>query len=158
MHCTTICCTGAQKTAPVSRSLGESKGSILNPSITETVEQIGGNLADPVWQWFLRNGPHGSSFCWSPTKKGPPGYSGLEHLRRIVSEKTAIEPRFPERARVVAIAAIGTENADLIRRGIQVLAAVGVRSDVEKIKALAEHSVDAVVKDAKACLFELKRA
>jgi hypothetical protein len=138
--------------------LGESKESILNPSIIETVEQIGGNLSDPIWQWFLRNGPHGSSFCWSPTKQGAPGYSGLEHLRRIVSEKAAIEPRFPVKAREVAIAAIGTEYADLIRRGIQVLAAVGLRSDVEKIKPLTEHSVDAVAKDARACLFELKRA
>ena len=130
----------------------------MNKAIIDAVAKIGGELADPVWQWFLQNGPHGSGFRWAPTKQGPPGYSGLDHLRDIVAEKSANDPEFPERSYEIAIAAIGSGNLELIRRGIQILAVVGDRNDVDKIKSFTDHCVDVVANDAKACLYELKRS
>jgi hypothetical protein len=124
--------------------------------IYESAIQVGGDLSDPVWNWFVSRGPHGPSFSWSHTKQEPPGFSGLNLLKQTVEEKTTIDPEFPQKAYSVATAALASENPELVRRAIQVISVVGTKSDREKIKPFLTHSVLSVVKDTKACLFELK--
>lgn len=130
----------------------------MNKEQTAIVTQLGGNPADPIWRWFLLNGPHGNSFSWSQTKKEPPGYTSLEHLREIVAEKTENDISFPSRARAIAQRAITAEDLDMIRRGIQILAVVGTKEDIKLIEPLISHQASAISKDAKACLFVLKKA
>lgn len=130
----------------------------MNRALTSEVLRIGGDPADPVWQWFLLNGPHGRSFTWSQTRKEPPGYCGLDHLREIIAERAKINPFFPAQARTVAERALTSEEPVFIRRAIQVMAAAGGRDDAGLIEPFVAHRLKSVSNDAKACLFELKRA
>ncbi len=129
----------------------------MNKDLSELVVQLGGDPADPVWQWFIVNGPHGACFTWSQTKKSPPGYNGLEHLQRIILERSEVDPSFASRARQIAEIALSSDDLDLKRRAIQVLAVVGDREHIKNIEPYASHPAATLSKDAKACLFELKR-
>ena len=71
----------------------------MNKSLTTEIHNLGGDAADQVWRWFLLNGPHGLNFTWGQTKNQPPGYIGIEHLQRIVTEKEDRDANFADRAR-----------------------------------------------------------
>jgi hypothetical protein len=59
----------------------------MNSEIRIEIAELGGDITVQEWQWLINNGPHGNSFTWSQTKGEPPGYVGVEHLERIISEK-----------------------------------------------------------------------
>jgi hypothetical protein len=130
----------------------------VNLRLHAKVIQLGGDPNDPVWEWFLLRGPHGATFSWSQTRAAPPGYVGIEHLRRIVAEIASDDPSFPARARQVAQTALASDDPIFVRRGLQVLAVVGGPDDRTRIQSLVEHRVEAIAKDARACLFELQQA
>jgi hypothetical protein len=129
----------------------------MHALLTE-IRRIGGDPADDVWQWFVTRGPHGSEFTWGQTRSSPPGYVGLTHLEDIVAREEKARPGFSTRARSVALAALGSSHPDLVRRGLQVLGVVGTGTDLESVKPLAGSQDPQVAADAKACIFQLKRA
>ena len=106
---------------------------------------------DPEWIWFLRNGPHGSSFNWG---QDLPGYNALKHLREIVSERNTVDPQFSIKARKIALEALQSEDINLVRRAIQVLCVVGSDDEVRLLHSFTSHADQAVAKDAKSCLYE----
>ncbi len=107
--------------------------------------------ATPEWHWFVNRGPHGSSFTWH---NEVPRYSALAGLKTYISELAEADPSFPENLRQIALDALDMDSTDLIRRAIQVLAVVGSDSDLDRLRTLADHPVNAVRKDARAALFE----
>jgi hypothetical protein len=129
----------------------------LNSALVLEVQRLGGDPTDMVWRWFLLNGPHGPSFTWGQTRKEPPGYVGIDHLRKSVAELEAQDPLFVSRAKEVALVALQSHSTNFVRRAIQVLAAVGSDSDLGTVLALTAHGDNAVVGDARACAFELER-
>src|SRR5262245_55098820 len=103
------------------------------------------------WNWLLSGGPHGSSFSWHREVRG---YSGINHLRKRISEAQVPDRGFPKRLRVVARQALGFGDIDIIRRAIQVLCVVGTAGDLRRIERLLRNSDATIRKDARACLFE----
>jgi hypothetical protein len=107
---------------------------------------------DPVWQWFVLNGPHGERFSWH--REVPRARRNVELLAKVIEERERANPGFAARARSVALEALELSDVILIRTGIQVLAVVGTDEDMESIKQFAHHSESAVGIDARCCLFE----
>jgi hypothetical protein len=107
---------------------------------------------DPVWFWFVFNGPHGESFAWH--RDSPRSGGGLDLLRKIVEEREALQPGFCESARRVAVKALNLPDAVMIRTAIQVLCIVGTDEDLESIRTLLTHELEAIRVDAQCCLFE----
>jgi hypothetical protein len=107
---------------------------------------------DPVWHWFIYNGPHGERFTWHSDLGFTP--RGIEYLAKFIGERTEADPEFPVKARTVALEALQMENIVMKRTAIQVLCVVGSNDDIEQVQALLEHPDAEVVKDARCCLFE----
>jgi HEAT repeat protein len=107
---------------------------------------------DPVWQWFVFNGPHGQKFEWH--RSHPRCSRDLDLLRQFIEERSAQIPDFTERARVVALHALALEDDVMVRTAIQVLCVVGTPEDLDLIVPLLRHRSRAVRSDAQACLFE----
>jgi hypothetical protein len=130
----------------------------MNQELVREVERLGGDPANPTWQWFLMMGPQGSDFTWGQGRREPAGYVGLELLRRVISELEAANPRFSTEARSVARCAIHSAVPLFVRRGLQVLGVVGIEADLLEIESLRGHADAAVASDARACAFELQRS
>jgi hypothetical protein len=126
-------------------------------ALRSEVERLGGDPSDLVWDWFLFRGPHGQSFSWGRTRKHPPGYIGLEHLKSIIAEYASTDAAFPAAAHAVAKIALLSDYPGIVRRAIQVIAVVGDESDVDKIESLTNSDNVLIKTDAKACIFELKQ-
>jgi hypothetical protein len=108
-------------------------------------------VTDTVSHWFFRKGPHGNTdFKW--TRSGI--YSSIDHLHRVISERTVDNAGFPEHARRVALQALMSENPAHVRRGIQVLAVVGETTDYPSVKRLLDHPDAHVTADARCFFFE----
>ena len=101
--------------------------------------------ADPVWRWFILNGPHGERFSWP---------RDLDRLREFIAEHTDEDSGFPDKARRVALRALQLDDPVLIRTGLQVLAIVAGEDDLPPILKLRDHGNECVAKDARCCLFE----
>jgi len=129
----------------------------MNPAVRAEIVRLGGDPTDQTWEWLLFRGPHGNSFTWGQTRNEPPGYVGLEHLRRVVAEFSENDATFENRALIAARASLSSDFPDIIRRGIQVIAVIGEESDFPKIKTLTSNENKSIRADAKACFFELKR-
>jgi hypothetical protein len=129
----------------------------MSPSLLVEVERVGGNPSDPVWQWLLLNGPHGNSFTWSQTRSQPPGYVGVEHLKRIVAEHVRITQDFLPRAQQAVAQAMASTWADILCRALQVAAVVGSGAELQSMASLTSHENASVSAHAKAALFYLKR-
>jgi hypothetical protein len=108
--------------------------------------------ADPVWRWFILNGPHGERFAWH--KESPVVPRDLDLLRQFISERTQGDSEFPAKARRVALRALELHDTVLIRTGIQVLTVLGQDDDLTRVRALRQHPDSDVAKDARCCLFE----
>ena len=93
-------------------------------------------------------------FMWSQTKRQPPGYVGIEHLQKIVDE---LEPVFRDRLRDSVAVALSTTDSELLRRAVQVGAAIGGEEDLRRIAELMDHNDAAVAADARAGSFYLRR-
>jgi hypothetical protein len=121
------------------------------------IHRLGGDVGDPVWQWLIRNGPHGPRFTWNQTRKAPPGHVGVEHLQSIVAGKEEIESDFRVRAKTVIRKALLSDDVNLLRRAIQVAAVVGDEAELREISALTKHESEQVVADAQASAFYLRK-
>jgi len=129
----------------------------MNPAIRDEIVRLGGDPTDQVWEWLLFRGPHGNSFTWSQTRNQPPGYVGLEHLSRVVAERSENDADFEKEVLMAARASLSSNFPDIVRRGIQVIAVIGDEADFSKIKTLTTDETESIQADAKACSFELKR-
>lgn len=129
----------------------------MNSQLVGEVLRLGGNPADPVWHWLLLRGPHGSSFTWSQSRREPAGYVGLELLRRVIQEHEAVDEQFGQNALAVARCALASTDPVTVRRGIQVIGAIGGKDEIAAISELSDCPDIAIRADAKACLFELKQ-
>jgi len=106
---------------------------------------------DPVWRWFILNGPHGERFQWERFGDLP---RDIEYLKEFIDERTAADPAFPQKARLIALKALESSNSVLVRTAIQVLTVLGTDDDMEVIKRYLEADSEEIIKDAKCSLFE----
>jgi hypothetical protein len=107
---------------------------------------------DPVWQWFVFNGPHGQKFEWH--RSHPRSPRDLDLLREFIAERSTQIPDFTERARGVALRALTMRDAVMVRTAIQVLCVVGTAADMDLVVPLLKHRNALIQSDARACLFE----
>ena len=110
--------------------------------------------SDPVWFWFICNGPHGERFSWVREFSHAPG--DLSLLKEFIDEKVSFDPEFRNKARTVALLSLDIANVAMVRKAIQVLCIIGNEKDMELIKELVYSDNEEIVKDAKCCLFERK--
>lgn len=129
----------------------------ISKVLADAIRAAGGDPTEPAWDWFALRGPHGDGFTWAQTRKQPAGYVGVEHLEQIVAERQEADPTFHSRIRDVAKMALTSTDVELVRRGIQVAAVVGTEDDLQRIVNLTDHESAAVVADAKAGAFYLKK-
>ena len=129
----------------------------VSKAIGTAIRAVGGDPTEPEWEWLALKGPHGDTFTWGQMKSEPPEYVGVEHLERIVLEKHGADSDFPTKARKLVNKALSATDVSLLRRAIQVGAVVGADDELRRIQSLTEHEDPAVVADAKAGAFYLKR-
>jgi len=128
----------------------------MKRELVAEISRLGGDFSDPVWQWLVLNGPHGSTFTWSQTSKEPPRYVGIEHLQRIVVERAETDSSFSERVKIATRKALLSNDVNLLRRAIQVAAVVGDEAELQQISALISHETEEVAADARASAFYLQ--
>jgi hypothetical protein len=128
----------------------------MNQALIAEIARLGGDPTDEVWHWFLLTGPHGSSLTWSQTRSEPPGYVGIEHLQRIVTEKAQLDPSFISRAVQVTEQALSSTEPNFLRRAVQVAAVIGAEPELQRVSALTSHSDASVSAHARASVFHLK--
>jgi len=102
----------------------------------------------------MTRGPHGPSFEWGQNPGAPRDFRCLELLRTSIAEQTADDESFPSEVRNAALELLVSDDAEFVRRGLQVLSVVGTEADNELVESLLEHSDARVRKDARASLFE----
>jgi len=129
----------------------------ISKAVATAIRAVGGDPTEPGWEWLALKGPHGASFTWAQTKSEPPGYVGVEHLERVVAEKYEADPDFRAKVSNLVSKALASTDIGLLRRAIQVAAVVGTHEELRRIQSLTEHENAAVVADAKAGAFYLKR-
>src|SRR5687768_6765507 len=88
------------------------------------IVRLGGDSADSVWRWLVLTGPHGPEFSWGQRRNEPAGYVGIEHLRTVVAEQSAADPSFRGRSALVVLSAMDSVIPELVRRAVQVAAAL----------------------------------
>jgi hypothetical protein len=123
----------------------------------DEVRRLGGDPTEETWRWFLLTGPHGADFGWSQRKLEPAGYVSLEHLRRILAEKTEQDPGFRGRIEGIVSQALRSNDPEIVRRAIQVAGASAMTSVISEVKALTGRTDPRISADARACLFVLQR-
>lgn len=106
---------------------------------------------DPVWRWFILNGPHGERFKWERFGELP---RDIEYLQQFIDERTMSDPDFLVRARQIALKALESDNSIFLRTAIQVLTVIGTDEDMTKISDYVGSENPDVAKDAKCSLFE----
>jgi hypothetical protein len=102
--------------------------------------------SDPVWFWFVFNGPHGERFSWDRYH--------IDLLRKFIEEHEASSPGFTDSARAVAVKASKLPDAVMIRTAIQVLCVVGTDEDIEALRPLLNDAAEEIRVDARCCFFE----
>jgi hypothetical protein len=109
--------------------------------------------SDPVWHWFLYNGPHGARFEWHHANHiSVP--SDINYLRAFIAERSEFDPEFEDKVRRVAIQALAHDEAVVIRTGIQVLVAVGTDEELGLVSPFLDYPDEKVRIDARCGLFE----
>lgn len=122
----------------------------------DAIRSVGGDPTDLLWEWLGAYGPHGSSFSWSQTRSKPPGYVGIEHLEEIIAEREASTPGHREKLRQIVRLGLEASDISLLRRSIQVAAAVGGAEELERLVSLSSASDEKVAADARAAAFHLR--
>ena len=107
----------------------------------------------PEWDYLLNQGPHGGDFNWGDHRYFT---SHLQLLRQSIADQVGADPEFGARLRVAALEALETGDTEYIRRAIQVLSVAGLAEDQARISLFLPHPDEAVGKDARSCLFEMK--
>ena len=122
---------------------------------SEAIRAVGGDPTTHEWEWVASAGPHGRTFSWSQQRQSPPGYVGIEHLERVLQEREQQSEGFLLRVRDCVAMALQSEDEDLLRRAIQVSAALGFAAALPRIRMLAADSRTLVASDARASAFLL---
>lgn len=129
----------------------------MNSELKSKIVEIGGDPTKPEWVWLVSRGPHGDSFTWGPSRNGPPGYIGYEHLCEILDQYRHDDPDFIEKLSKAVRMGLTSDLISLVRRSIQVISILGSADDIKVIQRFVNHPVADVSSDAKACVFQLKR-
>ena len=129
----------------------------MNHHLQAEIVRLGGDCADSVWRWFVLTGPHGPEFSWGQRRNQPASYVGLEHLRSVVAEQATADPTFRGRSTLVVLSALDSVIPELVRRAVQVAAALDLTDALPAIRALAQHDDPAIASDARAAGFNLSR-
>jgi hypothetical protein len=102
---------------------------------------------------LLNRGPHGPTFDWGDHRWFK---SDLQLLREFLADQIGADSEFEGKLRAAALGALETDNAEYIRRAIQVLSVVGLAEDQSRISLFLDHPDADVCKDAQSCMFEMK--
>ena len=79
----------------------------------------------------------------------------MEHLERVLQEREQQSEGFLARVQDCVVMALQSEDEDLLRRAIQLSAALGFAAALPRIRALAADSDGPVASDARASAFLL---
>jgi hypothetical protein len=82
---------------------------------------------------------------------------GFDHLQRVIAELAAADESFPAEAAAVARLAVQSDQPEIVRRGLQVAAALLLADGLEAARALTSHPHPALASDARAAAFVLSR-
>jgi hypothetical protein len=129
----------------------------MNSYISCEIDRLGGDVADDIWRWFVLNGPHGQEFTWSQTRQQPPGYVGIEHLHRIIEEKSNAVANFTDRSKSIIALALTSIEPEFLVRAVQIAAVIGGESELKKVYELKNHNNELVASHARASLFYMKK-
>jgi hypothetical protein len=122
------------------------------------IDSLGGKPSDPIWQWLINKGPHGSTMTWSQTKNEPPGFIGVELLKQVVEEKQAADNDFNFKAKEMIQTAFKSDNSNILINAIQVCAVIGeTNNDLNMLSNFLNYPDILVQKHAKAATFYLKQ-
>jgi hypothetical protein len=108
--------------------------------------------SDPVWRWFILNGPHGERFEWVRYSSVVP--RDIDLLEKFIDERTSNDPDFKRKARAIALLCLNRQNTVLIRTAIQVLTVIGSDEDMVILKSFLDYKDVGVQNDVKCALFE----
>jgi hypothetical protein len=81
----------------------------------------------------------------------------MKLFRESIQELEENYQGFGESLRQASLSAIASDDPDLIRRGLQCLVWVGQPVDLSLLTPLLNRREPFVVRDAKTCIFEVKR-
>ncbi len=85
------------------------------------------------------------------------GRFGITLYQKWVAERSQADEGFPERLRARAIEALAEDDVEALRCGIVALAVVGRPGDAGCISPLVGHTDPAIARDARTCLFDLRK-
>jgi hypothetical protein len=130
----------------------------MHRALRDEILRVGGDVADPRWVWFARQGPHGPAFTWSAVRGEPRGHVGLEHLAKVIDEHEQADPGFREWSKLACRVVLDRSAVgNLLRRALQISAVVGEETDLPRLRAFQVHEDPDVAADARAAVFHLKR-
>lgn len=81
----------------------------------------------------------------------------INFQREYIQDKVEAEPGFSSFLRVVALYYLENGESKLLRRCLTALAIVGVIEDIPSIERFKLHRNAEISKDAKTCIFEIKK-
>jgi hypothetical protein len=81
----------------------------------------------------------------------------MDFQREHIAQKVQADPMFATKLREVALEALESDEPSVIRRGLTALAFVGTSADVPTIKSFNAHDDSDVSKDARTCLYEIRK-
>jgi hypothetical protein len=81
----------------------------------------------------------------------------MDAQRENIAQKVQADPMFGAKLREVALEALKSETASILRHGLTALAFVGTSADLPVIDGLRSHRDTSVSKDAGTCLYEVKK-
>jgi hypothetical protein len=74
-------------------------------------------------------------------------------LAEFIAEKELAQPGFTERARAIALEALGNPDPIVVLKGVRVLTVVGADADLVEAASCFAHLDERVVKHTKAALY-----
>jgi len=117
-----------------------------HPKLSRSTEPVD----TAVWHWFICNGPHGEGFNWHREC----GKRDIELLAKFIETRESDSPGFQEKARLISLEALESDNPILVLTGIQVLTVVGNELDMHLLFPLLADADHRVTANARSALFE----